>query len=138
MTKDSHILLVDDDDIDAMTVYRALRELKSEHALDHVTDGEKALAYLQNPANPLPELILLDINMPRMNGFEFLKIIKADPKLKMIPVVMLTSSEEESDRNNSFSQSVAGFMVKPVDYPQFVNVIQLISNYWVCSKSATL
>jgi CheY-like chemotaxis protein len=138
MTKGSHILLVGDDDINAMTVYRALRELKSEYALDHVTDGEKALAYLQDPANLFPELILLDINMPRMNGIEFLKIIKADPKLKMIPVVMLTSSEEESDRNNSFSQSVAGFMVKPVDYPQFVNVMQLISNYWVCSKSATL
>jgi CheY-like chemotaxis protein len=133
MTPNQHILLVEDDDIDAMTVRRTLGELGASNPLDRATDGERALAFLRDPSNPRPGLILLDLNMPRMNGIEFVTEIKRDPHLRIIPVVVLTTSSEEGDRIAAFSNSVAGYMVKPVDYPQFVAVMALIRDYWMTS-----
>lgn len=130
------ILLVEDDDIDTMTVRRALKDLGATHPLNCTTNGEEGLAFLRDPANPRPGLILLDLNMPRMNGIEFLAEIKADPELKRIPVVVLTTSQEEIDRTNSFGQSVAGYMVKPVDYRQFVEIMRVIRDYWMSSEQA--
>ena len=92
------ILLVEDDQIDAMIVKRALKEIKVTNQLDIAADGEEALALLQKPDNEKPGIILLDLNMPRMNGFEFLQTIKQDKFLKRIPVVVLTSSSEEQDK----------------------------------------
>lgn len=135
MKNDQVVLLVEDDSIDAMTVKRALRELESPNPLHHVTDGEAALEFLRDPANPRPGLILLDINMPRMNGIEFLDHAKQDPELRTIPVVVLTTSKEDTDRFNSFSKNVAGYMVKPVDYQQFVEVMRRIRDYWMLSES---
>ncbi len=135
MTPDQPVLLVEDDSIDAMTVRRALRELEAPNPLHHVTDGEQALAFLRDPAKPRPGLILLDINMPRMNGLEFLNHAKNDPTLCSIPVVVLTTSQEDTDRFNSFSKHVAGYMVKPVDYAQFVEVMRKIRDYWMASES---
>jgi CheY-like chemotaxis protein len=135
MTPEQHILLVEDDDIDAMTVRRTLRELAAPNPLDRATDGEEALAFLRDPSRPRPGLILLDLNMPRMNGIEFVSAIKLDPLLCRIPVVVLTTSAEEGDRLAAFSRSVAGYMVKPVDYPQFVNVMSLIRDYWMTSST---
>jgi CheY-like chemotaxis protein len=134
MTPEQHILLVEDDDIDAMTVRRTLKQLGAPNPLDRASDGERALAFLRNPDSPRPGLILLDINMPRMNGIEFVAEIKRDPVLRLIPVVMLTTSAEEGDRLAAFSNSVAGYMVKPVDYPQFVNIMSLIRDYWMTSS----
>jgi len=131
MNPDQSILLVEDDRVDAMTVRRSLRQLEAPNPLHHVTDGEKALEFLRDPANPRPGLILLDLNMPRMNGIEFLAIAKEDPKLKSIPVVILTTSREEADRFNSFSHSVGGYMIKPVDYDQFLDVMRTIKEYWM-------
>lgn len=133
MTPQQHILLIEDDDIDAMTVRRTLNELGASNPLDREVDGERGLEFLRNPANPRPGLILLDLNMPRMNGIEFLAEIKRDPALRLIPVVVLTTSSEEGDRVAAFSNSVAGYMVKPVDYPQFVGVMSLIRDYWLTS-----
>jgi len=133
MTPQQHILLVEDDDIDAMTVRRTLGELGAPNPLDRVSDGERALRFLRDAANPRPGLILLDLNMPRMNGIEFLSELKRDLALRMIPVVVLTTSSEEGDRLAAFSNSVAGYMVKPVDYPQFVRVMRLIRDYWLTS-----
>ena len=130
------ILLIEDDDVDAMTVRRALKDLGASHPLDWVTNGEEGLAFLRNPANVRPGLILLDLNMPRMNGFEFVAEMKADPALKAIPVVVLTTSKEEADRVASFSHSVAGYMIKPVDYRQFVEVMRTIRDYWMISEPA--
>lgn len=135
MTPEQHILLVEDDDIDALTVQRTLKALGAPNPLDRATDGEDALAMLRDPARPRPGLILLDLNMPRMNGLEFVAAIKQDPLLCMIPVVVLTTSAEEGDRVAAFSRSVAGYMVKPVDYPQFVKVMQLIREYWMTSST---
>lgn len=133
MTPQQHILLVEDDDIDAMTVRRILKELGAPNPLDRATDGEIAIAMLRSGTHPLPGLILLDLNMPRMNGIEFVTEIKKDPALRLIPVVVLTTSSEEGDRIAAFSNSVAGYMVKPVDYPQFVGVMRLIRDYWMTS-----
>jgi CheY-like chemotaxis protein len=137
MTPEQHILLVEDDDIDALTVRRTLKELGANNPLDRCTDGERALTFLRDPAQPKPGLILLDLNMPRMNGIEFVAEIKQDPKLRIIPVVVLTTSSEEGDRVAAFSNSVAGYMVKPVDYPQFVSIMSLIRDYWMTSATPT-
>jgi CheY-like chemotaxis protein len=133
MTPQQHILLVEDDDLDAMTVRRTLRELGAPNPLDRAIDGERALAFLRDPANPRPGLILLDLNMPRMNGIELVAALKRDPELRIIPVVVLTTSSEEGDRIAAFSNSVAGYMVKPVDYPQFVRIMRVIRDYWMAS-----
>ena len=128
------ILLVEDDRVDAMTVRRALREINVVNRLDIVGDGEEALAFLRDPENEEPCIILLDLNMPRMNGIEFLTVAKQDEALKRIPVVVLTSSREEQDKVDSFDLGVAGYMVKPVDYQQFVEVMRTIDLYWTLSE----
>lgn len=128
------ILLVEDDLVDAMTIRRALKELKVMNPLDVAGNGEEALAHLRNTEISLPCIILLDLNMPRMGGLEFLEIIKQDVVLRRIPVIVLTSSREEQDRIRSFEQSVAGYMVKPVDYEQFVDVVKTIDLYWTLSE----
>lgn len=128
------ILLVEDDQIDAKTVQRALRELHVLNPLVHVENGEEALAYLRNPANDRPCLILLDLNMPIMGGIEFLQAAKADAALRRYPVIVLTTSEEQQDKVNSFDLGVAGYMRKPVDYRQFVETIRSIDAYWTVSE----
>jgi CheY-like chemotaxis protein len=128
------ILLVEDDRVDAMTVKRALRDIQFDDALYHVENGEEALAFLRDPNKPRPAIILLDLNMPRMNGVEFLRIAKEDAKLRQIPVIILTTSVEDQDRISSFDLSVAGYMVKPVDYAQFVEIMRTVNDYWEKSE----
>jgi CheY-like chemotaxis protein len=134
MHQDRSILLVEDDEIDVMSVRRALRDLKVANRLYHVGNGEEALEFLKNTDNERPAIILLDINMPRMNGIEFLKIIKQDPNYWHIPIVILTTSRAEMERHESFSTGAAGYMVKPVEYKQFVEVIRAIDLYWTLSE----
>jgi CheY-like chemotaxis protein len=124
------ILLVEDDNIDAFTVERALKDLKIVNQLVRKFNGEEALEYLRDNKNIKPCIILLDLNMPRVNGIEFLKIIKEDKELKKIPVVMLTTSKENQDKLDSYKYGVAGYMVKTVDYEEFVEVINTINQYW--------
>ncbi|MHB1462773.1 MAG: response regulator [Armatimonadota bacterium] len=128
------ILLVEDDKVDAMTVKRALREINVTNLLATVNDGEQALEYLRDKDNERPAIILLDLNMPKMNGIELLKHMKADVDLRSIPVVVLTTSKADQDRIESFSLSVAGYMLKPVDYIQFVEVMRTINIYWTLSE----
>ena len=129
-----NILLVEDDQVDAMTVKRALKEINVTNKLDIVNNGEEALSFLKNSENDKPGIILLDLNMPRMNGIEFLKIAKKDDSLKSIPVVVLTTSKEDQDKVESFNLGVAGYMIKPVDYRKFVEVIKTINPYWSLSE----
>jgi CheY-like chemotaxis protein len=129
------ILLIEDDQVDAMVVRRALKELHVTNRLEHVENGEEALAYLRDSAMERPCLILLDINMPVMNGIEFLQEVKTDPELKRTPVVALTTSDEQKDKVESFELGVAGYMRKPVDYQQFVEIIRTIDAYWTISES---
>jgi CheY-like chemotaxis protein len=128
------ILLVEDDRVDIMTIIRALKEIRVDNTLVSKENGEEALAHLHNPANEKPCIILLDLNMPIMNGIEFLQNIKQDEQLKRIPVIVLTTSEEQQDKVNSFNLGVAGYMAKPVDYRQFVEMMRSIDMYWTISE----
>ena len=128
------ILLVEDDNVDAMTVKRAFKDLKILNSLVRTANGEEALQYLGDESNKKPCVILLDLNMPKMNGTEFLKVVKADDVLKKTPVVVLTTSKEESDIVESFKLNVAGYIVKPVDYKKFVEAIRAIELYWTLSE----
>jgi len=128
------ILLVEDDRIDAMTVQRALKEIKVLNQVIIRENGEEALEFLRDEANQQPAIILLDLNMPKMNGIEFLEVAKTDDSIKKIPVIVLTTSHGEWDRIQSFNLGAAGYMVKPVDYLQFVEVIRVIDLYWTLSE----
>ena len=134
MRNSKPILLVEDDRIDAMTVRRALKDLKVTNQLICTTNGEEALEYLRDESKKKPCVILLDLNMPKMNGIEFLKIAKADDELKKIPVVALTTSKEGRDIAESFSLGISGYIVKPVDYKRFVDAIRVIDLYWTLSE----
>ena len=128
------ILLVEDDLLDIMTLKRGLRDISANNPLHVRSDGESALDFLRDPNNPVPALILLDLNMPRMNGLEFLKILKSDPDWCKIPVVILTPSQEEQDRLASFELSAAGYIVKPLEYPAFVEKLKILYQYWRLSE----
>jgi CheY-like chemotaxis protein len=134
VTPNFPILLVEDDAVDVMSVRRALRELSSANPLGVASNGEEALTYLRNTEHAIPGIILLDLNMPRMNGIDFLKVLKTDQRLRRIPVVVLTTSREKQDRMESFNLGAAGYMVKPLDYPGFVEVMRTIQNYWNMSE----
>ena len=129
------IMLVEDDNLDAMTVRRAMRDSHVANELVRACDGEQALDYLRNSSNQMPCLILLDLNMPKMNGLEFLRIAKADEDLKTIPVIILTTSGEQRDIVESFELGVAGYMVKSVDYAEFTEMMRQIDKYWTLSRT---
>ena len=131
------ILLVEDDDIDVENVVRAFKKNKIDNPLYITENGEDALHYLYHEGkyensekSPCPGIILLDLNMPLMNGIEFLQIIKSDDDLKQIPVIVLTTSREENDRVESYKLGVAGYIIKPVDFIKFVEVVKTIELYW--------
>ena len=128
------ILLVEDDNIDAMTVQRALKELNVANELVRTYNGEEALHYLRSSSKEKPCLVLLDLNMPKMNGLELLKIVKADDDLAAIPVIVLTTSGEQCDIMESFRLSVAGYMIKSVDYAEFKETMRVINEYWTLSE----
>jgi CheY-like chemotaxis protein len=117
-----------------MTVKCALQDIGAKTSIVRSTNGEEALKYLRDDANEKPCIILLDLNMPKMNGIEFLRIIKADENLKTIPVIVLTTSKEDHDVIDSFELSVAGYMIKPVDYKQFVEAMRTLHTYWMLSR----
>jgi len=136
MNSKQKILLVEDDEVDIRSVKRAFEDLHVTNPLVVTYNGEEALKYLKSTKNKrLPGLILLDLRMPRMDGIEFLKVIKKDGKLKIIPVVALTTSKEDEDKTESFNFGVSGYMMKPVNYKDFVEVIRTIKMYWTLSES---
>ena len=135
MRNSKPILLVEDDRVDAMTVKRALKDLNVTNLLVHALNGEEALNLLRVGSNGNPCVILLDLNMPKMNGVEFLKVVKADDVLKSIPVVVFTTSQEEQDVDESFRLSVAGYIVKPADYKKFVEAMRAVNLYWTLSEA---
>ena len=129
------ILLVEDDANDALLVQRAFRKAKLANPIRVVEDGEQAIDYLRRGDSRPPCLILLDLNMPKMNGIEFLKVVKADENLRMIPVVVLTTSHEQRDIVESFELGVAGYMVKSADYAEAAQIIRMIDKYWTLSET---
>ena len=134
MRKSRPLLLVEDDNVDTLTIEHALKDLNVTNPLVHSGNGEQALEYLKTDGNKKPCVILLDLNMPKVNGIEFLKAIKADKELKKIPVIVLTTSGEERNIVKSFELGAAGYMVKPVDYKKFVEAIRIIHLYWTLNE----
>jgi CheY-like chemotaxis protein len=134
MRNSKPILLVEDDNVDAMTVKRAFKELKITNELVRTVNGKEALDYLHSDQNQKPCIIITDLNMPKMNGVEFITAVKSDQELKNIPIVVLTTSRDENDKMDTFKQSAAGYMVKPVDYMQFVEAVRAINLYWTLSE----
>jgi len=140
MIHDLPVLLVEDDIVDVKNVKRAFKENRITNPLYVAGNGEEALAYLRREgkyadpeSSPKPGLILLDLNMPVMNGIEFLHAAKSDEKLRKIPVIVLTTSKEENDRVESFNLSVAGYIIKPVEFDKFVEAVRTINLYWSLS-----
>ena len=129
-----HILLVDDDPGDVRLTLEALKRSKLYSSIDTVENGEEALAYLRQEGkyanSPRPDLILLDLNMPRKDGRETLEDIKQDPKLHLIPVVVLTTSSSEADILKSYDLGANCYITKPVDLTQFMKVIHETESFW--------
>ena len=134
MRSDMLILLVEDDEVDSLTVKRALEDLKVTNPIVTIPNGEEALAFLRADNKKRPVIVLLDLNMPKMGGIEFLRMTKQDDALKGIPVVVLTTSTSELDKIDSFALGVAGYMIKPVDYEQFLDMVRTIDLYWTASE----
>jgi len=129
--KTLNILLVDDDAVDVMNVQRAFKKSNIHNTLYIASDGRQALDMLRNGTVPSSNrLVLLDLNMPRMNGLEFLRALRADPELCATPVVVLTTSNDDRDRLQSYAHNVAGYLVKPVASPAFVELMAALNAYW--------
>lgn len=123
------ILLVEDDMIERMKFNRILETLNVKIDLLEATNGEEALLTLRTNKS-LPNIILLDLNMPRMNGIEFLKILKKDNKLKFIPTIILTTSNNTKDLLECYNNGIAGYILKPLNYERYVEKITKLLSYW--------
>ncbi len=128
------ILLAEDDQVDVMMVRRALKDLKVVNPLVHLNNGKKALEYLRDKGNKRPCVILLDLDMPETSGVEFLRAVKTDEKLKLIPIVILTVSVDERDIIETFDLGVGGYIIKPIDYMKFVEAVRTVALYWTLSE----
>jgi CheY-like chemotaxis protein len=124
------ILLLEDDAVDVKTIQRALLNNKIQNPLEVFGNGEEGMAYLDKSENPRPLLVLLDLNMPCMDGIEFLKKVKSESGVRRIPVIVLTNSEDMADINKIFELGAAGFIKKPDDYMEFVRSVKIIYDYW--------
>ena len=126
-----NILLVDDDEVDVMTVKRAFSKANIANRLYVATDGIEALAMLRSEGVPAARrLMLLDLNMPRMSGIEVLREIRADPALRALTVIVLTTSNEDRDRVEAYRLNVAGYLLKPVTFHAFAEVMVTLNKYW--------
>ena len=135
MKKEVIILLVEDNEGDIVLTVEALREAKIHNKVMVVRDGEEALSYLYREGKyadaEMPDIIFLDINLPRIDGKEVLTKIKNDDRLKFIPVVILTTSDSENDIMESYSNHANCYITKPVDFNKFLQVVNMIKDFWI-------
>lgn len=133
-----NLLLVDDDEVDVMNVQRAFKKNNIANPLYVASNGLEALEILRGQGEqqlpPQRRLILLDLNMPKMGGIEFLRELRADPELKVIPVIVLTTSNEDSDKVEAYNFNVAGYILKPVTFSKFVETMAALNKYWMLSE----
>ena len=131
MKEPIHVLLVDDDDVDVMNVRRAFEKGNISNPLYVARDGIEGLKMLRDGSIPVGRrLILLDLNMPRMNGIEMLRELRRDTEHHATPVVVLTTSNEERDRMDAYGLHVAGYLLKPVTFMSFVELMVTLNRYW--------
>jgi CheY-like chemotaxis protein len=131
MAKPIEILLVEDSPSDVRLTIEALKEAKLHNELHVATDGESAMAFLTDPSKPRPDLILLDLNLPGMDGREVLERVKGDPQLSPIPVVVLTTSKADEDVLRAYRLHTNCYINKPVDLDQFIRVVHSIQDFWL-------
>ncbi len=133
--REIEVLLVEDDPGDVLMTREAFQDYKVHNQLHVVNDGEQAMAFLRQEGEyagrPRPDLVLLDLNLPRMDGRQVLHAIKSDPDLSSIPVVVLTTSEAEDDVLRSYSLHANAYVTKPVDFERFIDVVRQIDNFFV-------
>lgn len=135
-----NILLVEDDEVDIMNVQRAFKKGNILNPLYIAGNGLEALTMLRGTPDRPPEvpnerrLILLDLNMPKMGGIEFLQKLRSDDKLRLIPVVVLTTSNQDRDLVEAYNLNVAGYLLKPVDFVHFVELMATLNKYWSLSE----
>jgi len=126
-----HILVVEDDEVDVMNIQRAFKKNNITNPVYVARDGLEALQKLRDGSVPRGRrLVILDLNMPRMNGIEFLRELRADAELKGTCVVVLTTSNEDTDKLDAFHLNVAGYLIKPVTFPSFVELMGALNQYW--------
>jgi len=144
MKKIKRILLVENDPKDAELTLTALEEYQLSNGVDVVRDGEEALDYLycsgnfQTRNDDIPAVVILDLKLPKVSGLDVLRQIRADEKLKLVPVVILTSSREEQDLIASYQLGVNAYVVKPVDFHQFIEAVKTLGIFWVALNEAPL
>ncbi len=128
------LLVVEDDDVDVMNIKRALKKNELDLPFDRAANGLEALEILnqkfQVNGNLDKMVILLDLNMPKMNGIEFLQALRNDDRFRALPVVVLTTSAQQQDLEAAYNLNVAGYIVKPVEFYRFVEVMKVVSCYW--------
>jgi CheY-like chemotaxis protein len=124
-----NILLIEDDMIEVMKLNRTISKLELPHKIIEANNGEEALQFLQKK-DELPDIILLDLNMPKLNGIEFLSILKNDDVLKYIPTIILTTSNNQQDLLECYKIGIAGYVLKPLKYEDYVKKIQSLLAYW--------
>lgn len=123
------ILLIEDDNIEIMKLQRTVSKLALKHKIFEARNGEKALEFLKNE-DKLPDIILLDLNMPRMSGIEFLEILKSDSTLRYLPIVVLTTSENRVDLLKCYEIGIAGYIIKPLKYEDYQDKLAKVLAYW--------
>ncbi|WP_378186565.1 response regulator [Aquimarina sp. W85] len=123
------VLLIEDDEIERMKLSRVIDKNNFEHKLIEAKNGEEALKILYDTTS-LPNIIFLDLNMPKMNGLEFLKILKSDNRLKYLPVVILSTSNNHKDLKECYEVGIAGYITKPLKYEDYTAKIIALLNYW--------
>ena len=135
--KTINILLIEDDLIEVMKLKRATGSLNLNHKITEANNGEEALNLLKQKDN-LPDIILLDLNMPKINGIEFLRILKADERLRYIPTIILTTSNNQRDLLECFEIVIAGYVLKPLKYEDYVSKIEKLLAYWSMNELITV
>ncbi len=128
-----NILLVEDDEVDVMNVKRAFKKSNVTNPLFVAGNGIEALEILRADGNnkiPNPKIILLDLNMPKMGGIEFLRELRADDKLRNITVFVMTTSNEDNDKIDAYNLNVAGYILKPLSMDRFIGAVSTLKNYW--------
>lgn len=135
------ILLVEDNHQDELLILRSLRKVNLANQVDVVRDGQQALDYLfqegefaDRAGSALPTVVLLDINLPRVSGLEVLERLRTDPRTRIVPIVILTSSDEDRDRLSSYENGANSFVRKPLDFAEFAETVARLGVYWILTN----
>ncbi len=137
MSSKLNILVVEDDEIERLKFKMVTGNLGLSHQFEYATNGEQAIAHLRDKSRMLPQLILLDLNMPRFDGFEFLSMMRTDNELRYIATVIMTSSENENDIKKCYELGIAGYITKPLDLDDYEIKLKALFSYWELNKLYT-